>query len=106
MGWSKNLSQTHALRHLANLNGQMAGMSQETRAKTLGHSAQINENVYKRRASSITTIDLLTHSTKEAIPLNAAIEVLKQMGSKNDLITYTAAIYGITHEEVMELLED
>lgn len=106
VGWSKNLSQTHALRHLANLNGQMAGMSQETRAKSLGHSAQINENVYKRRASTKTTIDLLTQSTKEAIPLNGAIGVLKQMGGKKELIAYTAAIYGITHEEVMELLED
>jgi len=106
VGWSKNLSQTHALRHLANLNGQMAGISQETRAKSLGHSPQINENVYKRRASSSTTIDLLTHSTKEAIPLNDAIGVLKQIGGKKDLIAYTAAIYGITHEEVMELLAD
>lgn len=106
VGWSKNLSQTHALRHLANLNGQMAGMSQETRAKSLGHSAQINENVYKRRASSSTTIDLLTHSTKEAIHLNGAIEVLKKMGGTKDLIAYTAAIYGITHEDVMELLTD
>ena len=104
VGWSKNLSQTHALRHLANLNGQMAGISQETRAKSLGHSPQINENVYKRRASSSTTIDLLTHPTKEAISLNDAIEVLKQMGGTKDLIAYTAAIYGITHEEVMELL--
>jgi len=102
--WGKNLSQTHALRHLANLNGQMAGMSQETRAKSLGHSIQMNEGTYKKRANTKTTIDLLTQSTKEAIPLGSAIQVLKQLGSDVKNIKLLAAIYGLTPHEVMELL--
>ncbi|MGB7711185.1 MAG: hypothetical protein WBL95_16905 [Microcoleus sp.] len=102
--WNKGFTQTHALRHLANLSGQMAGMSQETRAKSLGHSPQMNETVYKRRANTETTIDLLTQSTKEAIPLGSAIQVLKQLGSDVKNIKLLAAIYGLTPHEVMELL--
>ncbi|MEZ2304471.1 MAG: hypothetical protein ACBR13_22135 [Microcoleus sp.] len=104
--WNKGFTQTHALRHLANLSGQMAGMSQETRAKSLGHSPQMNETVYKRRANTETTIDLLTQSTKEAIPLGSAIGVLKQLGSDVKNVKLLAAIYGITPHEVMELLAE
>jgi ABC-type nitrate/sulfonate/bicarbonate transport system ATPase subunit len=58
----------------------------------LGYSLQINKNVYKHRASSSTTIDLLSHSTKEAIPLNDALAVLKQMGGKKDLISFPVTL--------------
>ncbi|MEG5084580.1 hypothetical protein QUB53_28640 [Microcoleus sp. AT8-B4] len=81
-------------------------MSQETRAKSLGHSTQMNEGTYKKRANTKTTIDLLTHSTKEAIPLGSAIGVLKQLGSDGKSIKLLAAIYGITPDEVMELLAE
>ncbi|MEG4338542.1 hypothetical protein [Microcoleus sp. D3_18_C2] len=104
--WDKGFTQTHALRHLANLNGQMAGMSQETRAKSLGHSTQMNEGTYKKRANTQTTIDLLTQSTTEAIPLGSAIGVLKQLGSDVKNVKLLAAIYGITPHEVMELLAE
>lgn len=104
--WNKGFTQSHALRHLANLNGQMAGMSQETRAKSLGHSTQMNEGTYKKRANTETTINLLTQSTKEAIPLDIAIEVLKQLGSDVKNVKLLAAIYGIMPEEVMELLTE
>ena len=104
--WDKGFTQTHALRHLANLNGQMAGMSQETRAKSLGHSTQMNEGTYKKRANTQTTIDLLTQSTTEAIPLGSAIGVLKQLGSDVKNVKLLAAIYGITPDEVMELLAE
>jgi hypothetical protein len=102
--WNKGFTQTHALRHLANLNGQMAGISQETRAKSLGHSLQMNETVYKRRSNTETTINLLTQSTREAIPLDSAIGVLKQLGGEAKNVKLVAAIYGITPDEVMELL--
>ncbi|MEG4534669.1 hypothetical protein [Microcoleus sp. D2_18a_D3] len=104
--WNKGFTQSHALRHLANLNGQMAGMPQEMRAKSLGHSTQMNEGTYKKRANTQTTIDLLTQSTTEAIPLGSAIGVLKQLGSDVKNIKLLAAIYGITSDEVMELLAE
>lgn len=103
---NKGLTQTHALRHLANLSGQMGGMSQETRAKSLGHSTQMNEGIYKRRANTETTINLLTQSTKETIPLGSAIGVLKRIGSNAQCVDLLAAIYGITPDEVMELLAE
>ncbi|MEG3975206.1 hypothetical protein QT970_11355 [Microcoleus sp. herbarium8] len=103
---NKDFTQTHALRHLANLSGQMGGMSQETRAKSLGHSTQMNEGIYKRRANTETTINLLTQSTKEAIPLGSAIGVLKQIGSNAQCVDLLAAIYGITPHEVIELLAE
>ena len=104
--WNKGFTQSDALRHLANLNGQMAGMSQETRAKSLGHSTQMNEGTYKKRANTETTINLLTQSTKEAIPLGSAIEVLKQLGSDVKNVKLLAAIYGIMPDEVIELLAE
>lgn len=104
--WNKGFTQTHALRHLANLNGQMSGMSQETRAKSLGHSLQMNETVYKRRANTETTINLLTQSTREAISLGSAIEVLKHLGSDAKNVKLLAAIYGITPHEVLGFLAE
>ncbi|XZO03446.1 MAG: hypothetical protein ACM65L_06945 [Microcoleus sp.] len=104
--WNKGFTQSHALRHLANLNGQMAGMSQETRAKSLGHSTQMNEGTYKKRANTEITINLLTQSTKEAISLGSAIGVLKQLGSDVKNVKLLAAIYGITPDEVMDLLSE
>ncbi|MCC3576157.1 MAG: hypothetical protein JGK30_32130 [Microcoleus sp. PH2017_40_RAT_O_B] len=83
--WSK-FTQTHALRHLCNLNGMMGGVSLETRAMSLGHSPTMNDTVYKKRQTTKTTIDLLTKSNNQAIPLSSAIKVLKQMGNKQDLI--------------------
>ncbi|MEG3841783.1 site-specific recombinase [Microcoleus sp. herbarium14] len=71
--WNKGFTQSHALRQLANFNGQMAGMSQETKAKNLGHSTQMNEGTYKKRSNTKTIINWLTLSTKEAIPLSSAI---------------------------------
>ncbi|MEG4807444.1 hypothetical protein QUA82_06930 [Microcoleus sp. F8-D3] len=63
---------------------------------------QIPESL--QRANTQTTIDLLTQSTTEAIPLGSAIGVLKQLGSDGKSIKLLAAIYGITFDEVMELL--
>lgn len=104
--WDKGFTQSHALRHLANLNGQMGGMPQEARAKSLGHSPQMNEGIYKKRANTKTTIDLLTQSTKEAIPLNGAIQAVKQISSDTNTIKLLAVIYNITTDEVIKLLAD
>ncbi|WP_293297603.1 MULTISPECIES: hypothetical protein [unclassified Microcoleus] len=103
--WGK-FTQTHSLRHLANLNGMMGGVSLETRAMSLGHSPTMNDTVYKKRQTTKTTIDLLTKSDSQAIPLNSAIKVLKQMGSTQDLIAYTAAVYNVSPDRIVELLTD
>lgn len=102
--WSKHISQTHAFRHLSNLNGMMSGVNLETRAMNLGHSPAMNETVYKKRQTTKTTIDLLTQSHNQAIPLLSAIEIVKQLGSDAKTITLLAAIYSMTPEEIIELL--
>ncbi|MCC3443728.1 MULTISPECIES: hypothetical protein [unclassified Microcoleus] len=103
--WSK-FTQTHALRHLSNLNGMMSGISLETRAMSLGHSPTMNDTVYKRRQTTQTTIDLLTKSDNQAIPLNSAIKVLKQLGADAKMIAYTASIYSVSPDKITELLTD
>ncbi len=66
----------------------------------------MSNGFYKKRANTKTTIDLLTQSTIEAIPLRSAIGVLKQLGNDVKNIKLLAAIYGITPDEVMELLAE
>jgi len=51
-------TQSHALRHLANLNGIAAGIPQEIRALSLGHSVAVNEYTYKKRQGSCTILDI------------------------------------------------
>ena len=103
--WSK-FTQTHALRHLANLNGMMSGVSLETRAMSLGHSTTMNDTVYKKRQTTSTTIDLLTRSDSQAIPLASAVKVLKQLGIDDGKITLLASIYSVSADQIAELLSD
>ena len=103
--WSK-FTQTHALRHLANLNGMMSGVSLETRAMSLGHSPTMNDAVYKKRQTTNTTIDLLTRSDNQAIPLGSAIKVLKQLGTDDGKVALLASVYSISPDEIVELLSD
>lgn len=103
--WGK-FTQTHALRHLCNLNGMMSGVSLETRAMSLGHSPTMNDTVYKKRQTTKTTIDLLTKSDNQAIPLDSAIKVLKQLGIDTGKIALLASIYNVTPNKIAELLAD
>ncbi|MEG4803963.1 hypothetical protein QUB63_07300 [Microcoleus sp. ARI1-B5] len=103
--WSK-FTQTHALRHLANLNGMMGGVSLETRAMSLGHSPTMNDTVYKKRQTTNTTIGLLTKSDNQAIPLGSAIKVLKQLGADTGKIALLASVYNVNPDRITELLND
>ena len=48
IAWNAPTTQTHALRHLGNINGIQAGIPQEVRAQSMGHTVQMNESVYKK----------------------------------------------------------
>ena len=105
--WLKytKFTQTHALRHLANLNGMMAGVSLEKRAMSLGHSPAMNDAVYKKRQTTKTTLDLLTQSTIQALPLQTAITVAKQLGCVDaKSITLLSSIYNVSEGEIINLL--
>lgn len=58
--WEAPFTQTHALRHLANINGIQAGIPLEIRAMSLGHTPAMNDSVYKRRRATQTILDLLS----------------------------------------------
>ncbi|HBE50466.1 MAG TPA: hypothetical protein DDW76_17120, partial [Cyanobacteria bacterium UBA11369] len=57
--WHLDLTQTHALRHLANMNGRTSGVNPTALAQSLGHSVQMNENTYTKRVATKTKLDLL-----------------------------------------------
>ena len=105
--WLKDtkFTQTHALRHLANLNGMMAGVSLEKRAMSLGHSPSMNDQVYKRRQTTRTTIDLLTQSNHQALPLETAIAIAKQLEcTDKKSVALLSSIYNVSEGEIIKLL--
>ncbi|HAA27411.1 MAG TPA: hypothetical protein DCE56_06640, partial [Cyanobacteria bacterium UBA8553] len=60
--WHLDLTQTHALRHLANMNGHTSGVNITALAQSLGHSTVINESTYTKRQATKTKLDLLLNS--------------------------------------------
>ncbi|MGK7945725.1 MAG: hypothetical protein AB4058_14785 [Microcystaceae cyanobacterium] len=74
------VSQLYAFRHLYNQLGEMYGIPQEIRARSMGHSTIVNETVYKKRSNVQTTIDLLTNSSKQPMSLEMAKESLMNKG--------------------------
>ena len=82
--WNAPFTQTHALRHLANINGIQAGIPQEVRAQSMGHTVQMNESVYKKRQSTQTTIDLLLNSNSNAIDFVTALAEAKKLVDEDE----------------------
>ena len=107
--WNAPFTQTHALRHLANINGIQAGIPQEVRAQSLGHTVQMNESVYKKRQSTQTTIDLLLNSNQNAIDFVTALAEAKKLAKENEICKSTIArlmsiIYQKDSKTISELL--
>ncbi|MFB2919443.1 hypothetical protein [Aerosakkonema funiforme] len=101
----KVFSQTHALRHLANLNGLASGIPIEKRAMSLGHSPTMNDTVYKKRQTTKTTIDLLAHPSNQAIALEAAVNLARQItGINHQQVELLARIYNTTEEIIREIV--
>ncbi|MEM7593365.1 MAG: hypothetical protein AAF383_17920, partial [Cyanobacteria bacterium P01_A01_bin.83] len=82
--WNAPFTQTHALRHLVNINGVQAGIPQEVRAQSLGHTVQMNESIYKKRQSTQTTIDLLLNSNSNAIDFVTALTEAKKLVKEDE----------------------
>jgi len=62
----RGFTQTHALRHLANHHGKLAGLTRDQRALSLGHSGEMNDR-YDEHLTVDAEIDLLmTPISKEA----------------------------------------
>jgi integrase len=78
------ITQPYALRHLANQLGELHGIPQEIRARSLGHSVAINDSVYKARNNTETTVSLLTNHSKLPIAYNLAQQKLQDHGFNLD----------------------
>jgi hypothetical protein len=107
--WDAPFTQTHALRHLANINGIQAGIPQEVRAQSLGHTVQMNESVYKKRQSTQTTIDLLLNSNQNAIDFVTALAEAKKLVNthpehKDIIAQLLSIIYQKNTNEIYRLL--
>ena len=77
--WNAPFTQTHADRHLCNLLGMQAGIKQEIRSQSLGHTVQSNENSYKSAQSIQTQLDILRYSNQDAIDFVAALNIAKKL---------------------------
>lgn len=109
INWNAPFTQTHALRHLANINGIQAGIPQEVRAQSLGHTVQMNESVYKKRQSTQTTIDLLLNSNQNAIDFVTALAEAKKLVNthpehKDIIAQLLSIIYQKNTNEIYRLL--
>ena len=107
--WNAPFTQTHADRHLGNFNGIQAGIPQEVRAQSMGHTVQMNESVYKKRQSTQTTIDLLLNSNQNAIDFVTAlsrVKILLQVhpNKKDFAAEMLSIIYQKNKTELLELI--
>jgi hypothetical protein len=84
INWGCPVSEMYAFRHLANQLGEMHGIPQEIRARSLGHSVAVNDKIYKSRRNIKTTVDLLTRYVKQPLPLDMAKQQLTNLGFNLD----------------------
>ncbi len=107
--WNAPFTQTHADRHLGNINGMQAGIPLEVRAQSMGHTPAMNDSVYKKRQSTQTTIDLLLNSNQNAIDFVTALTSIKnlvktQPEQKQFAAKILSIIYQKSEDEIAELL--
>ncbi|NJO94636.1 MAG: hypothetical protein HC764_00005, partial [Pleurocapsa sp. CRU_1_2] len=77
--WNAPTTETHAFRHLANINGMQAGIPLEIRAQSMGHTPAMNDGTYKKRQSTQTTLDLYNNSNSQAIDFVTALASVKNL---------------------------
>jgi malonyl CoA-acyl carrier protein transacylase len=103
--WNAPITQTHALRHLANQNGKQAGISAEDRAANLGHSVGMNTATYLKREATNTRLAAIDAQNTRMLPLEGAIAVLKRVGATPEAVAVVSEIYGVSIQKIMLLLK-
>ncbi len=103
--WNAPITQTHALRHLANQNGKQAGISAEDRAANLGHSVTMNSSTYLKREATSTRLAAIDAQNTRMMPLEGAIAVLKRVGATPEAIAVVSEIYGVSVGRVQSNLK-
>jgi integrase len=107
--WNAPITESHAFRHLANINGMQAGIPLEVRAQSFGHTPAMNDSTYKKRQGTQTTIDLLLNSNTQAIDFVTALNAAKALtkdnpDSKQVIALLVAKIYQKDSSEIIKLL--
>ncbi len=78
--WKCPVTEAYAFRHLANQLGELHGIPQEIRARSLGHSVNVNDSIYKQRSNFQTSIDILTKHAKQPLDYQTACNQLQNLG--------------------------
>jgi integrase len=107
--WNAPTTETHAFRHLANINGMQAGIPLEIRAQSMGHTPAMNDSTYKKRQSTQTTLDLYNNSNQNAIDFVTALAEAKKLVKtqpeyQNIIAQLLSIIYQKNHSEISSLL--
>ena len=102
--WKAPITQTHALRHLANQNGRQAGISAEDRAANLGHSVAMNTATYLKREATNTRLAAIDAQSSRTLPLEGAIAVLRRIGADGKTLIAVAEIYGISPARLVSMM--
>ncbi|MEG4294705.1 hypothetical protein Q5692_38755 [Microcoleus sp. C2C3] len=102
--WKAPVTQTHALRHLANQNGKQAGISAEDRAANLGHSTAMNTSTYLKREATNTRLAAIDAQSTKMMPLEGAIAVLKRVGVVPETVTLISEIYGVSVGKLVSMM--
>jgi hypothetical protein len=102
--WNAPITQTHALRHLANQNGKQAGISAEDRAANLGHSVTMNSSTYLKREATNTRLAAIDAQNTRMMPLEGAIAVVKRVGVTLEAVAVVSEIYGVSVGVVQSLI--
>ena len=107
--WNAPTTETHAFRHLANVNGMQAGIPLEIRAQSMGHTPSMNDSTYKKRQSTQTTIDLLLNSNTNAIDfVTALVEAKKlvkeQPANQEVIVKLLSIVYQKNIKDINDLL--
>ncbi|HEY9903017.1 MAG TPA: hypothetical protein V6D43_11415 [Candidatus Sericytochromatia bacterium] len=103
--WGAPITQTHALRHLANQNGRQAGISAEDRAANLGHSVTMNSSTYLKREATNTRLAAIDAQNSRILPLEGAIAVLRRVGATPEAVAVVSEIYGVSVGRVQSSLK-
>ena len=75
-------------------------------SRLFGHSPTMNDTVYKKRETTKTTLDLLTQSSNQAIPLQSAVAMAQQLGCIDDKsVKLLAAIYNVSEVEISKVMQ-
>ncbi|MDB9516148.1 hypothetical protein PN466_04135 [Roseofilum reptotaenium CS-1145] len=96
-------TQTHALRHLANHHGKLAGLTRDQRALSLGHSQTMNDR-YDKHQTTRNQVNLLMADISEKSENQQLKEKLTQAYSKIDSLEETILFLKRENARLNELL--